>query len=139
MTSILDFAGLLYGSSFDVINIPVHCVFDGMSSLNRKNKLTCAFKIQSAFFDYNHLAPCKTRIKSPRGALNVQNKKTVHNIFDVIFQHFQLCDAISHGGGVVGRKRNVRQLNAHCNSCCRTNNCNRNLCGGTVYCVSKVL
>lgn len=42
-----------------------------------------------------------------------------------------LCDAISHGGGVVGRKRNVRQLNTHCNSCCRTNNCNRNLCGGS--------
>lgn len=32
---------------------------------------------------------------------------------------------------MVGRKRNVRQLNTHCNSCCRTNNCNRNLCGAT--------
>lgn len=69
MTSILDFAGLLYGSSFDVINIPVHCVFDGMSSLNRKNKLTCAFKIQSAFFDYNHLAPCEHEVKARREEL----------------------------------------------------------------------
>nr|XP_022327034.1 low-density lipoprotein receptor-related protein 4-like [Crassostrea virginica] len=40
-----------------------------------------------------------------------------------------VCDAIS--GGIVGRKRNVRQLDTHCNRCCRTNNCNRNLCGGS--------
>ncbi|XP_062616791.1 scavenger receptor cysteine-rich type 1 protein M160-like [Saccostrea cucullata] len=40
-----------------------------------------------------------------------------------------LCNALS-GGGAVG-KRNTRQLNTHCNQCCRTNNCNRNLCGGS--------
>lgn len=64
MTSILDFAGLLYGGSFDVINIPVHSVLVGMSSINRKIKSNYPLKIQSSFLDCNRSFPCELRIKA---------------------------------------------------------------------------
>lgn len=138
MTSILDFAGLLYGGSFNVINIPVHSVLVGMSSINRKIKSNYPLKIQSSFLDCNRSFPCELRIKACEELRMFKISKWCTTYLMFFFRHFQLCDAISHGGGVVGRKRNVRQLNTHCNSCCRTNNCNRNLCGGKVYYDCKV-
>lgn len=63
MASILDFAGLLYGGSFDVINIPVHSVLVGMSSINRKIKSNYPLKIQSSFLDCNRSFPSEYELK----------------------------------------------------------------------------